>query len=446
MAKEISKLYASIFFSSISHLMGRVARVFDEQQPSVLQVKTELPKRIYCVMAPDLIANFFVNPSVGTTKPPGLLPREDWLMRDSLVTDTGRNWKNKRLVMSPPFLPKNHDVFFEQIGPAIKRLLRKIENHSEGSRSFDVHWEMRRCTLDFSLQMFFSEQLTDIELDKMTINVTYLENGMPEQVPLWIPIPGNVGFKAESKKLRDFCCNLISRRRNCQEKHSDYLDHLLAVEDLEFHRPWNDEEVVDQMLAVFLGASAIATPLTWTTYQLAQHPDVCRAMLEEFRAASPGSELVGYGASKKMIYFEYVIKETMRLFPTFWGNIRFNLEPLEIDGYSFPKKSTFLLLRYFANRHPQFWQNPQAFDPLRFAAENPNRIRPNHYLPFAGGPRTCLGIHLAIPIIKMILGSLFSRYELFDLKTIPNGQPKIVFNYGLYPSEPILLNIKTRTK
>lgn len=426
--------------------MGRVARVFDEQQPSVLQVQTELPKRIYCVMAPDLISNFFVNPSVGTTKPPGLLPREDWLMKESLVTDTGRNWKNKRLVMSPPFLPKNHDVFFEQIGPAIKRLLMKIENHRERVNPFDLHWEMRRCTFDFSLRMFFSEHLSDSQLDTMTTNVTYLENGMPEQVPLWIPIPGNVRFKSESKILRDFCFSLISRRRNGREKYSDYLDHLLAVEDRELHRPWNDEEVVDQMLAVFLGASAIATPLTWTCYQLAQHPDVCRAMLEEFRAASPVSELVGYGASKKMIYFEYVIKETMRLFPTFWGNIRFNLEPLEIDGYSFPKKSTFLLLRYFANRHPQFWQNPQAFDPFRFDAENPNRIRPNHYLPFAGGPRTCLGIHLAIPIIKMIVGSLFSHYELFDLKTVPNGKPKIVFNYGLYPSEPIMLYVKTRTK
>lgn len=83
--------------------MGRVAQKFDEEQPSVIQVKTELPKRIYCVMAPDLIADLFMNPSVGITKPPGLLPREDYLMKDSLVTDTGGNWKNKRIVMSPPF-------------------------------------------------------------------------------------------------------------------------------------------------------------------------------------------------------------------------------------------------------------------------------------------------------------------------------------------------------
>ncbi len=446
MAKIIPKLYASVFFSPISALMGRVAHVFDEQQVSVLQVKPELPKNIYCVMSPDLIANFFINPNVGTTKPPGLLPREDWLMRDSLVTDTGKNWKNKRVVMSPPFLPKNHNVFFEHIGPAIQRLLNKIESHKEGSKPFDVHCEMRRCTIDFSLKMLFSEHLIDGELDKITTNVTYLENTMPKQVPLWIPITSNLSFKAESKKLRDFCSSLILKRRNGQTKHNDYLDHLLAVEDLELHRPWNDEEIVDQMLAVFLGASAIATPLTWTTYQLAQNPDVCRRVLSEFNAVSSDSDLVSYDTTKEMKYFDYVIKETMRLYPTFWGNIRFNLEPLEIDGYLFPKRSTFLLLRYFANRHPQFWNHPQAFDPLRFDPENPHKIKANQYLPFAGGPRTCLGIHLAIPIIKMILGSLFSQYEISDLKTVPNGQPKIVFNYGLYPLAPIWLNVKNRTK
>jgi len=443
-SKNIPGIRASLIFASITHLMGKVAREFDKDQPNVLQVTTELPKRIYCVLAPDLISSFFVNASVGITKPPGLLPREDWLMRESLVSDTGSHWKNKRTAMSAPFLPKNLDVFFEHIAPATERLLKKIDGYREAKQPFDLHLEMRRCTVDFSLQMFFSEQLADGDLDRVTENVTCLESGMPEPIPLWLPIPANLNFKKEAIKLRDFCAGLIAKRRNLRVKPGDYLDHLLAVEDIELHRSWNNEEIVDQMLAVFLGASAIATPLTWTTCQLSHYPDVCRAMLAEFNAVSPGSEMVSYQASREMTYFECVIKETMRLYPTFWGNIRYNEEPLEIDGYAFPAKSTFLLLRYFANRHPHYWQNPQAFDPLRFSPENPHRIRPNHYLPFASGPRTCLGIHLSIPIIKMILGSLFSRFDLFNLTTAPNGQPKIVFNYGLYPQKPIMLHVRNR--
>lgn len=81
-SKNIPGIHASLIFASITHLMGKVAREFDKDQPNVLQVKTELPKRIYCVLAPDLISSFFVSASVGITKPPGLLPREDWLMRE----------------------------------------------------------------------------------------------------------------------------------------------------------------------------------------------------------------------------------------------------------------------------------------------------------------------------------------------------------------------------
>lgn len=446
MPKKIPSLRVSIILSSISDLMDKISKIFDETKSPVLELKTELPKHIYCVMSPELIIGFFNDPIVGISKPPGLMPREDWLMRDSLIADVGNHWKNKRTVMSPPFLTKNYSAFLDHILPAVKRLLKKVEHYKDTDTRFDIHLEMRRCTIDFSLRMFFSEQLSDKDLDTVTENVTHLENGMPEQIPLWIPTPSNLNFKFESKKLRDFCASLIAKRRGNQAKPGDYLDHLLAVEDIESLRPWSEEEITDQMLAVFLGASAIATPLTWTAYQLSCHPDVCRKMITELSLVAPDEEMVGYEASKSLIYFESIIKETMRLYPTFWGNIRYNQQPFEIDDYAFPKKSTFLLLRYFANRHPQFWPNPQAFDPLRFDPENPEKTKSKYHLPFGGGPRTCLGIHLSVPIIKMILGALFSKYELFDTATTPNGQTKIVFNYGVYPAKPILLHAKARVK
>ena len=139
------------------------------------------------------------------------------------------------------------------------------------------------------------------------------------------------------------------------------------------------------------------------------------------------------------------MQESLRLYPPFWGNIRYSAEPFSLDGYSFPKNSVFLLLRYFANRHPAFWHNPQAFDPARFDAANPKRIKPRYFIPFGAGPRTCLGVHMSIPICKMLLGHIFGRYDLAYRPATPNGQPRVSFMYGLYPKKTIILDIDRRT-
>jgi cytochrome P450 len=50
---------------------------------------------------------------------------------------------------------------------------------------------------------------------------------------------------------------------------------------------------------------------------------------------------------------------------------------------------------YAVHRHEQFWDQPDVFDPDRFAPESANARDRYVYLPFGAGPRTCIGMSFA---------------------------------------------------
>jgi cytochrome P450 len=64
------------------------------------------------------------------------------------------------------------------------------------------------------------------------------------------------------------------------------------------------------------------------------------------------------------------------------------------------------------HRHPDFWPDPERFDPDRFEP-NPNESRHSYaYLPFAAGPRACIGLGMAMLEIQLVLAQIIQRYRV----------------------------------
>ncbi len=107
-----------------------------------------------------------------------------------------------------------------------------------------------------------------------------------------------------------------------------------------------------------------------------------------------------------------VVDEAMRIFPPVWAVGRAAIDDDEIMGYRIPKGSNLMLSQYYAHRHPQFWENPERFDPERFS---PARAagRPRYaFFPFGGGPRMCIGNIFALTEAQLVLASVAQRYRL----------------------------------
>jgi len=151
--------------------------------------------------------------------------------------------------------------------------------------------------------------------------------------------------------------------------------------------------------------------LTWTWYLVSRHPDVeARLHAELDRALHGGSPAAA--DLVQLPYTEMVVREAMRLYPPAAGFAREPIEDVTIGGYTVPKGSLVTVNTYALHRDQRFFEEPERFNPERFAAEWEDRIPRYAYLPFGGGPRVCIGNGFAMMEARLILATVARRWRL----------------------------------
>lgn len=94
------------------------------------------------------------------------------------------------------------------------------------------------------------------------------------------------------------------------------------------------------------------------------------------------------------------------------------------------KGNVFWVPIYGLHRDPQYFPNPDRFDPERFSDENKSNINPYAYLPFGVGPRNCIGSRFALLEIKTLIFHLLANFEIVPVEKtdIPLKLSKKQFN------------------
>lgn len=112
-------------------------------------------------------------------------------------------------------------------------------------------------------------------------------------------------------------------------------------------------------------------------------------------------------------YFELVIKETLRLYPSVPFIGRKMIENTEIDGKIFPGGASIIIMPFFMSRYPEYFEDPLEFRPERFTAEtSAEKTNPYQYVPFSAGPRNCIGQKFAMAEIKSLVSKIIRHFEV----------------------------------
>jgi cytochrome P450 len=203
----------------------------------------------------------------------------------------------------------------------------------------------------------------------------------------------------------------------------------------------SDRQLRDEVMTLFLaGHETTANALTWTWYLLSTHPEIERRLEMEL-AAGLGGRTPTLADLSQLTYIGMVIQEAMRLYPPAWIIGRNALEADQIGGYDIPAGSTVVLSPYVTHRHPDFWVNPEGFDPERFTPER-SRGRPYFaYFPFGGGPRLCLGNNFALLEARLALATVAQRYRLELVPGHPVEPEPLV---TLRPRHGLLMTLRPR--
>ncbi|XP_034230384.1 probable cytochrome P450 6a14 [Thrips palmi] len=149
--------------------------------------------------------------------------------------------------------------------------------------------------------------------------------------------------------------------------------------------------------------------------ELAHHPDVQDRLREEVdRVLAKHAGVISYEALQEMTYMEQVLEETMRLYPALALLPRVVTRDYQLpDSKSVLEAGTRVLVPVYAiHRDPEFYPDPDRFDPERFTEEN-KRSRPHFaYIPFGEGPRICIGLRFAMMQMKSALTVIMRSYQV----------------------------------
>jgi cytochrome P450 len=118
-----------------------------------------------------------------------------------------------------------------------------------------------------------------------------------------------------------------------------------------------------------------------------------------------------------------VLEEAMRLYPPSWQVMRQAIEDDELGGYHIPAHTIIFWSQYVVHRHPDFWENPEQFQPLRFSPEEVQTRHSCAYIPFSNGPRMCIGNTFALVEMQLVLATIAQRYRLVLAPGAPPVEP-----------------------
>jgi len=322
-----------------------------------------------------------------------------------LLTSSGDFWKRQRRIAQPAFRRSTIAGFAGTMHRAAQDLVERLR---EDRQPVNLNEEMSRLTLRIAGETLFGQDISargDVVGDNLGHIVADFNRLGTHPLPGWekVPTPKNLAFNRALRALDQVVSGIVLQRRG-QAPVPDLLGLLMAAVD-EDGIGMSDQQLRDEVLTMLLaGHETTASALTWTLMLLSQHPAVARTLHAAVAGLPPE-------AAWRAPYVRQVIEEAMRLYPPAWIISRRAEQDTLIDGFSVPAGTSVFLTVYAVHRHPDFWDNPEGFDPERFA---PGRSRPaaGAYLPFGAGVRKCIGSHFAMMEAQIILSVLVRQLDV----------------------------------
>jgi len=356
----------------------------------------------YVIHHPDDVKRVLVSNYRNYTKGTGI-DRIKLLLGKGIMTSEGELWKRQRAMMQPCFHRRVITRFADLIAQANERFIARWEALAARGELVNVTEEMSDLTLEIVMRSLIGRDLERVtqELGANPFEVVARDSAR------------NLQFVYKFRSLTGLVQKLIARRRaQPDEEHFDYLAMLLSARDKETGLPMSDGELIDEILTLIVaGHETTASGLNWTWYLLSQHPEAEARLHAELDAAAelPAPSLVQVEA---LAYTQQVINEALRLYPPGWVLSRRTIDADVLGGYPVPARTNVLLPLYLVHRHPRFWKDPEVFWPERFAPEHEAERPRFAYMPFAAGPRHCIGETLALFEMFVHLYKVARRYRL----------------------------------
>jgi cytochrome P450 len=363
------------------------------------------------------------------------------LVGQGLLTSEGEFWRRQRRLIRPAFQLQEIQRYATVMVEHTKRMLAIWCD----GQVRDVHADMMALTLGIVAKTLFDVELEGepkIVGESIEIVMNYFMSpmrwfGLRELLPL----PSTIRYRRAIKRIDDIIYGFIRRRRESGRDPGDLLSHLLAARDEQGGGGMTDRQLRDEAVTLLLaGHETTALALTYAFNLLARSPEAeCRLAAELDHVL--GGRLPCAADVPNLKYAEWVIRETMRLYPPAWGIGRQAKTDCEIGGYSCPKGTQLFLVIWLVHHDARWFPDPESFRPERWDNDLIKRLPRCAYFPFGDGARICIGNHFAMMEAVLLLAAIAQKYHL---RLESDQMLKLMPSITLRPRHGLRMRIESR--
>ncbi|CAH1645261.1 unnamed protein product [Spodoptera littoralis] len=383
----------------------------------------------------------------------------------NLLSLRGQEWKDMRSTLSPAFTSSKMRLmvpFMVEVGDQMMRSLNKIIKESKnGFVDIDCKDLTTRYANDVIASCAFGLKV-DSHNDKnnsfyalgketSTLNFRKVLNSF---VLVVAPVVGEFfkldilsedskkAFKSlvldtmENRELKNIIrpdmIHLLMEAKKGKLTHEDIKSNDVAagfatvtesaVGKKAVNREWSDGDLVAQAVLFFIaGFETVSSGMSFLLHELAMNPDVQERLAQEIKEtdAKNGGKF-DFNSIQNMVYMDMVVSEVLRFWPPALALDRLCTKDYNVGKPNAKAEKDYIVRKgtgvwvpiYPIHHDPQYYPNPDKFDPERFSEENRHTINPLAYMPFGVGPRNCIGSRFALCEIKVMTYQILKEMEL----------------------------------
>ncbi|KAJ3368296.1 Protein kinase alk2 [Allomyces arbusculus] len=394
-------------------------------------------------------------------KGPGFIDHQHALLGGGIFNTDGDAWRVQRKAASMIFSVRNfRDHMLHVFSRHARTLVDKIDDVAAKGTVVDLHDWFHRFTLDGMAEIAFGSSIDSLTADaplpfavafdraQAITNKRMIMGITQRRITEWL--------NGDGKRLRkyvqttdEFAYRLIAKRRADPdaETANDLLARFLAMKKPGSTQGYSDQELRDMIINfIIAGRDTTAQALSWTIFELTQHPCVVTAMRTEIARVLPtlttDENDIGYDAlTRDLVYARAVFSEALRLHPSVPEELKFAVQNDVLpDGTPVRAGEGVQWSPYTMGRLTELWgHDALEFKPERWIGEDVQQPGPYKYPVFNAGPRTCLGQQMAYLEGVACLVKLVAK---FDFEVVDSNE----VTFGMALTLPMRDGLKVRVR
>jgi cytochrome P450 len=363
------------------------------------------------------------------------------LMGGSLLVLPHHQWLPRRRTLQPMFTKQHVPRYAGHMAAAAQTV---VDGWCDGA-TVDLDTECRALTL-----RALGRSVLGLDLDaradtvgpalRAALSWVADRATRPVHLPQWVPTPGQQRARRANATLHQLAAEILAAVRADPARDAPLVRALITAADPQTGQPLSDDDICHELvLFILAGHDTTSTTLAYSLWALGHHPAIQERLLDEVSAI--GDRPLTPDDVPRLGHTVRVLHEALRLCPPGAGTPRLLKKDLAVDGYRLEAGTVAVVSFYAMHRDPELWDHPLTFDPDRFLPERSQGRSRWQYLPFGGGPRSCIGDHFAMLEATLALATIIRAARIESL----NDDFPLATPFTVVAAEPIDARVHART-